>query len=135
MKKTLFIISVLIITALSSLAQQNIPCCPDFTIDNLTGIGKECCMSCDNSLADTSNTGGGVGQGLLHYLRSIAALVGGAAQAGRAEYGRAHRSAGDRRLLSQGRDRRQCAGRDQGGRRPCRGERDAGHRHVRSKAH
>ena len=63
MKKTLFIISVLIITALSSLAQQNIPCCPDFTIDNLTGIGKECCMSCDNSLADTSNTGGGVGQG------------------------------------------------------------------------
>ena len=61
MKKTLFIISIFLGSFVSVRAQTNIPCCPEFYIDNLTGIGKECCMSCDNSLADTSNNGGTTG--------------------------------------------------------------------------
>ena len=62
MKKKLLLISLLFIAAVSAQAQTNVPCCPDFIIDNLTGIGKECCMSCDTSLT-AGGTNGGAGGG------------------------------------------------------------------------
>jgi PKD repeat protein len=58
MKKRFIIIIAFVVSTMSALAQQNIPCCPDFTIEGLNGMGRECCMRC-TAVADSLQTAGG----------------------------------------------------------------------------
>lgn len=58
MKKILLFILIFLTATVYTTAQQNIPCCPDFTIDALNGLGRECCTKC-TAVADSLGTAGG----------------------------------------------------------------------------